>query len=34
VLRPLVQGFHISAPSGRVDVALRTLREGGVRATA
>lgn len=33
-LRPLVQGFHISAPSGRVDVALRVLREGGVRATA
>jgi homocysteine S-methyltransferase len=33
-LRALVQGFHISAPSGRVDVALRVLREGGVRATA
>ena len=33
-VRPLVQGFHISAPGGRVDVALRTLREGGVRATA
>ena len=33
-VRPLVQGFHIGAPSGRVDVALRTLREGGVRATA
>jgi homocysteine S-methyltransferase len=33
-VRPLVQGFHINAPSGRVDVALRTLREGGVRATA
>ena len=33
-LRPLVRGFHISAPSGRVDVALRVLREGGVRATA
>ena len=33
-VRPLVQGFHISAPAGRVDVALRVLREGGVRATA
>ena len=33
-VRPRVQGFHISAPAGRVDVALRTLREGGVRATA
>jgi len=33
-VRPLVQGFHIGAPGGRVDVALRTLREGGVRATA
>ncbi len=33
-LRPLVQGFHISAPAGRVDVALRVLREGGVRAMA
>ena len=33
-VRPMVQGFHIHAPSGRVDVALRTLREGGVRATA
>jgi homocysteine S-methyltransferase len=33
-VRPLVQGFHINAPSGRVDVALRTLREGGIRATA
>jgi len=33
-VRPLVQGYHISAPSGRVDVALRVLREGGVRATA
>ena len=31
---PLVQGFHLSAPSRRVDVALRVLREGGVRATA
>lgn len=33
-VRPLVQGFHISAPGGRVEVALRVLREGGVRATA
>ncbi|MDP2958320.1 MAG: bifunctional homocysteine S-methyltransferase/methylenetetrahydrofolate reductase [Longimicrobiales bacterium] len=33
-IRGVVQGFHISAPSGRVDVALRTLREGRVRATA
>lgn len=33
-VRPWVQGFHIAAPGGRVDVALRTLREGGVRATA
>lgn len=33
-VRPLVQGFHIGAPAGRVDVALRTLREGRVRATA
>jgi homocysteine S-methyltransferase len=33
-VRPLVRGFHISAPSGRVDVALRTLRESGVSATA
>ena len=31
---PLVQGFHLSAPNRRVDVALRVLREGGVRATA
>jgi methionine synthase I (cobalamin-dependent)/5,10-methylenetetrahydrofolate reductase len=33
-VRPMVGGFHISAPWGRVDVALRVLREGGVRATA
>jgi homocysteine S-methyltransferase len=33
-VKPLVGGFHLSAPSGRVDVALRVLREGGVRATA
>ena len=31
---PLVRGFHLSAPHRRVDVALRVLREGGVRATA
>jgi homocysteine S-methyltransferase len=33
-VRPLVQGFHLSAPSRRVDVALRVLREAGVSATA
>jgi methionine synthase / methylenetetrahydrofolate reductase (NADH) len=33
-VRPMVNGFHISAPWGRVDVSLRVLREGGVRATA
>jgi homocysteine S-methyltransferase len=33
-VRPWVQGFHIAAPAGRVEVALRTLREGGVRSTA
>ncbi len=33
-VRPMVAGFHLSAPAGRVDVALRVLREGGVRATA
>jgi homocysteine S-methyltransferase len=33
-VRALVQGFHLSAPAGRVEVALRALREGGVRATA
>jgi len=33
-VRPMVQGFHLSAPSRRVDVALRVLREGGVKATA
>jgi homocysteine S-methyltransferase len=31
---PLVKGFHLNAPHRRVDVALRVLREGGVRATA
>jgi homocysteine S-methyltransferase len=34
VTAPLIQGFHLSAPHRRVDVALRVLREGGVRATA
>ena len=29
-VRPLVQGFHLSAPSRRVDVALRVLHEAGV----
>jgi homocysteine S-methyltransferase len=33
-VRPLVRGFHIGAPGGRVDVALRTLRHSGVSATA
>ena len=32
--RPLVQGFHLSAPHRRVDVALRVLREGGLKGTA
>ena len=32
--RPLVQGFHLSTPHRRVDVALRVLREGGVKDTA
>jgi homocysteine S-methyltransferase len=31
---PLVQGFHLTAPHRRVDVALRVLRESGVRAWA
>jgi methionine synthase / methylenetetrahydrofolate reductase(NADPH) len=33
-VRPFVQGFHVSAPERRVDVALRVVREGGLRATA
>lgn len=33
-VRPLVQGFHVNAPDRRIDVALRVVREGGVRATA
>ncbi len=33
-VRPHVQGFHLSAPSRRVDVALRVLREARVSATA
>jgi methionine synthase I (cobalamin-dependent)/5,10-methylenetetrahydrofolate reductase len=33
-VRPLVRGFHISAPGGQVDLALRALRESGVSATA
>lgn len=32
--RSLVQGFHLTAPHRKVDVALRVLREGGIRATA
>jgi methionine synthase / methylenetetrahydrofolate reductase(NADPH) len=33
-VRPFVRGFHVSAPERRVDVALRVVREGGLRATA
>ena len=33
-VRPAVQGYHLSAPSRRVDVALRVLREAGVGSTA
>ena len=31
--RPLVQGFHLSAPRREVEVALRVLKEAGVRVT-
>lgn len=30
----LVQGFHLTAPHRKVEVALRVLRESGIRATA
>jgi homocysteine S-methyltransferase len=30
--RPLVRGFHVSAPRRKVDLALRVLREAGVAA--
>ncbi|MEX2465377.1 MAG: bifunctional homocysteine S-methyltransferase/methylenetetrahydrofolate reductase [Gemmatimonadota bacterium] len=33
-VRPLVRGFHVSAPDRRVDVALSVVREAGLRATA
>lgn len=33
-VRPVVQGFHLTAPHRKVDVALRVLRESGLRATA
>jgi methionine synthase / methylenetetrahydrofolate reductase (NADH) len=33
-IKPLVQGFHLTATHRRVDVPLRVLRESGVRATA
>ena len=33
-VKPLVRGFHLSAPSRRVDIALRVLREAGVSTTA
>ena len=32
--RGMVRGFHLSAPHRRVEVALRVLRESGLRATA
>jgi homocysteine S-methyltransferase len=32
--RPLVSGFHLTAPHRRVDLPLRVLRESGIRATA
>jgi homocysteine S-methyltransferase len=32
--RPLVRGFHLTAPHRNVDIALRVLRESGVRTTA
>lgn len=33
-VRPAVQGFHLTAAHRQVDVALRVLRESGLRATA
>jgi len=33
-VRPFVRGFHLTAPNRNVDVALRVLRESGLRATA
>ncbi|NNF11989.1 MAG: bifunctional homocysteine S-methyltransferase/methylenetetrahydrofolate reductase [Gemmatimonadetes bacterium] len=33
-VRPVVQGFHLTAPHRKVHVALRVLRESGLRATA
>jgi len=33
-IRPLVQGFHLTAPHRRVGIALRVLRESGLRSTA
>jgi homocysteine S-methyltransferase len=32
--RSMVQGFHLTAPHRQVDVALRVLRESGIRTTA
>lgn len=32
--RPFVQGFHLTAQHRKVDVALRVLRESGIRTTA
>jgi homocysteine S-methyltransferase len=33
-VKPLVRGFHLNAPSRRVDIALRVLRQAGVSSTA
>ncbi|MDX1646884.1 MAG: bifunctional homocysteine S-methyltransferase/methylenetetrahydrofolate reductase [Longimicrobiales bacterium] len=33
-VRPFVQGFHLTAPSRKVEVALRVLRESGLKMTA
>ena len=33
-IRPLVQGFHLTAPHRCVEIALRVLRESGLRSTA
>ena len=32
--RSLVSGFHLTAPHRKVEIALRVLRESGLRATA
>ncbi len=33
-VRPFVRGFHLTAPHRKVDVALRVLRESGLKVTA